>query len=75
MCAALSICFQGDLFFLKDSGDIVLERMRDRKLNRAALVIQTFMKGRKDRCRTFGIREETTPNVCALAELCLSVNA
>lgn len=27
--------------------------MRDRELNRVALVIQTFMKGRKDRCRAF----------------------
>lgn len=67
--------FQGDLFFLKDSSDIVLEQMRDLKLNRAALVIQTFMKGCKDRCRTVGIREEITPNVCAQAELCLAANA
>lgn len=40
-------------FYFKDSRDVILEQMRDRELNRVALVIQTFMKGRKDRCRTF----------------------
>ncbi|TWW72912.1 Unconventional myosin-VIIb [Takifugu flavidus] len=35
--------------FLKDSRDIILEQTRDRMRNRAALVIQTFMKGSKDR--------------------------
>uniref|UniRef100_H3CR28 Myosin VIIBb n=1 Tax=Tetraodon nigroviridis TaxID=99883 RepID=H3CR28_TETNG len=35
--------------FLKDSRDVILEQMRNQRLNRAALVIQTFMKGCKDR--------------------------
>ncbi|CAF97644.1 unnamed protein product, partial [Tetraodon nigroviridis] len=58
--------------FLKDSRDVILEQMRNQRLNRAALVIQTFMKGCKDRCSPF--RTEITAFPCARAELCLSLN-
>lgn len=59
---------------VEDSRDVVLERMRDRRLNGAALVMQTFMKGRKDRCGSLRARGAKTALVGAQAEVCLSRN-
>lgn len=63
MCCTKGCFFKGILLFLKDSRDIILEQTRDRALNRAALVIQAFMKARKDRCGTL---ERTHHRACTL---------
>lgn len=63
MCRTKGCFFKVILLFLKDSRDIILEQTRDGALNRAALVIQTFMKGCKDRCRTL---ERTQHRACTL---------
>lgn len=41
------------LFVFQDACDANLERLREQELSKTALVIQSFMRGYKDRCGTF----------------------